>query len=133
MKNKGAGFLFMHGDKVLLLKKRNKNLWDIPGGHKEPKESFIEAAKRESKEEIGKLPKYKKAGYSLSESKKYKFKIYFAEVDKLFSCELSEEHESWGWFNIKNLPHKLHKKIRGAVQFLQQEKNQTKQDWFSSF
>ena len=40
MKNRGAGFLFMNGDKILLLKKTGKNLWDIPGGHRNQKNHF---------------------------------------------------------------------------------------------
>lgn len=133
MKNRGAGFLFMHGDKILLLKKTGKNLWDIPGGHKESKESFLDAAKRETIEEIGLLPDFTKLGFFLSESKKYKFKIYFAKVSNLFSCIISQEHESWDWFDINKLPHKLHKKIRGAIEFIIRQKEKSKSDWFTSF
>ena len=45
------------GDRILLLHRSsdaaNPGLWDLPGGHVEPGESLIQAARRETREETG--------------------------------------------------------------------------------
>lgn len=117
-KNKGAGIIFLHNDKVLLLKS-SKNIWEIPGGRKESGENFLDAARRETLEEIGSCPSFKLIGKYIYENDKNKYKIYFGVVDKKFKCKISDEHEDWGWFNLKNLPQPLHVKVVGALKMLE--------------
>ena len=135
MRNDGAGFVFMSGNTILLLKKTKKEIWDIPGGQKDYEENFLDAAKRETKEEIGKLPNYKKFGYFIYENSKNKYKVFFAKIPEPFACKLSDEHDSWGWFHLDNLPHKLHRKVRGAIKFLNKslKKDPKYGDWFTVF
>ena len=137
MKNEGAGIIFVSDEKILLTKKTDKNLWDIPGGRKKESESFFDAAKREAEEEIGKYPKFKKIGHYIEETNKFKYKIYFVKIDNTFSCVLSKEHDDWNWFEINKLPQKIHRKIDGAIEFLKDflKKNtkNTIKDWFSNF
>ena len=137
MKNCGAGIIFICKDEILLLEKANKQFWDIPGGKKKSSESYGDAAKRESEEEIGILPKYKKIGFYVHEGKNNKFKVYFAKVDKKFKCRLSDEHTDWKWFQINKLPQNLHIKVAGAIDFLTDAlyKNIDKkiQNWFTTF
>lgn len=116
-KNVGAGIIFL-ADKNILLLQNHKGIWEIPGGKKEPEEKLLDTARRETAEEIGSCPKFQKIGYFVSEKQNHKFKIYFGIVKTKFKCKLSHEHQDCGWFHIKNLPHKLHPKIVGAIKFL---------------
>lgn len=136
IKNQGAGFLFYTSDSVLLLLKAKNLLWEIPGGKKKQNEKHIEAAKRETKEEIGKLPKHTRTGFQLIETDKHEFKIYFGKVLKKFSCKISDEHLKWKWIKIDKLKdYKLHPKVEKAVQFIKNTLHGPKKsgDWFSSF
>ena len=52
----GAIAVLVDGDKVLLAQRGNppdKGLWGFPGGHVEPGETALEAARRELREETG--------------------------------------------------------------------------------
>ncbi len=116
-KNKGSGILFVCGDKVLLLQ-NNKGIWEIPGGKKEPDENYLETAKRETWEEIGKCPTFLLIGKYLFLTKKNKFKIYIGLVKNKFTCLLSDEHERFEWFDVNDLPQPLHAKVAGALDML---------------
>jgi 8-oxo-dGTP diphosphatase len=121
-KNEGAGIIFIHDDKILLLQ-NDKGLWEIPGGKKNKGEKFLEAAIRETAEEIGYCPEFKKIGYYIHENNKNKFKIYFGLVDSKFECKISDEHIDWKWANIDKLPQQLlHVKVAGAIKFLNKNK-----------
>lgn len=116
-KNVGAGIIFLVNNEILLLK-NHKGIWEIPGGKKEPREKLLNTARRETSEEIGYCPEFKKIGYFVSEKQNHKFKIYFGVVKSKFKCKLSHEHQDCAWFNVKKLPHNLHPKIVGAIEFL---------------
>lgn len=136
MKNQGGGFLFYTNNSFLLLLKAKNLLWEVPGGKKNANEKYLQAAKRETKEEIGKLPKFKKTGFQLIETDKHKFKIYFAKVQKEFSCQISDEHLKWKWIKFEKVnEYKLHPKVEKAVRFIADTLHSPKKkgDWFSSF
>lgn len=135
MKNQGAGFLFYTENEFLLLLKTKNKLWEVPGGKKKPNETHFNTAKRETKEEIGKLPKYVKTGFQLVETDKHSFKIYFAKVKKPFSCKISDEHLKWKWVKFNKFEeYKMHPKIYKAVQFLTKTLHSPKtNNWFYSF
>jgi 8-oxo-dGTP pyrophosphatase MutT (NUDIX family) len=122
VKNKGAGVIFLCNQDVLLLK-NPKNVWEIPGGKKDLKEKYALAAKRETKEEIGKWPGGKIVAKFLYEDHKNKFKIYVVFVPEKFLCSLSDEHKSYNWFDIKKLPQNIHKKILGSLDILKNKIN----------
>lgn len=48
-----AGILFLYNKKFLITKSKGTNVFTPPKGHVEPGESFLEAAIRETSEEIG--------------------------------------------------------------------------------
>ena len=131
MKNLGAGFIFIYKERILLLKKSDKDVWDIPGGRKQRKETYLQAATRETIEEIGVIPNFEKVGFYFREDKNNKYKIFYAKVVNPFKCFLSDEHEDYDWFPIKKLPQKLHKKISEAIDYLIESiKKEQKNDWF---
>lgn len=116
-KNVGSGIIFI-SDRDILLVQNKKGSWEIPGGRRDADEKLLDTARRETMEELGKCPSFKKIGYYVSEKPKYKFKIFFGIVRDKFKCVLSDEHSDYKWYNIKNLPQNLHPKIVGAVKFL---------------
>jgi 8-oxo-dGTP pyrophosphatase MutT (NUDIX family) len=117
-KNKGSGIIFIAGNKVLLLQ-NPKKIWEIPGGKKDKNEDYFSGAQRETAEELGKCPEFKLFGDFIHENKKNKFKIYFGKVKRPFVCRLSDEHLAYKWCDINDLPQLIHKKIAGALDFLQ--------------
>jgi len=117
MKKKGAGIIFICGEEILLLQKF-KGIWEIPGGRKEKNEKYLNTARRETREECSICPEFKMIGNYIFENLKNKYVIYFAKVEEKFSCNLSNEHVNFKWFNIKNLPKNIHAKITDAVTFL---------------
>lgn len=121
-----AGMLFYcpEDGSILLVKRsskmRNPNLWDIPGGRsvKDDKD-ILYTAKRETTEELGKLPdKYKLLTKyviqkKLKENSKYKYHVFIYTLtkeskNKWFSeIELDEENDKFGWFTLGKLPDNL--------------------------
>lgn len=114
--SKGAGIFFTDGSSVLLLKRAepgdNKNTWCLPGGKIEEGESPIDAARREAKEECGKVK-----GSRFEDSKErdgqHVWSTFFFRVNKPFKCKLSKEHSDWKWFKINDLEKiNLHPKLK---------------------
>lgn len=116
-KNKGAGIIFLCDNQVLLLK-NDKGIWEIPGGKRDKGEKYLDTARRETSEECSKCPAFTLFGNFVYENLKNKYKVYFAKINKKFNCQISDEHQDWGWFNIKKLPRPLHNKVIGALNFL---------------
>jgi 8-oxo-dGTP pyrophosphatase MutT (NUDIX family) len=117
VKNKGSGILFVFQDSIFLLQ-NNKGIWEIPGGKKDAKESFLQAAQRETFEEVGICPKFNLIGKYIYENNKNKFKIFIGTIPAKFPVKISDEHIRGKWFNIKKLPQYLHKKILGAIDLI---------------
>lgn len=81
---------------ILLLKKKN-NEWELPGGHLNVGESFLNGAIREVFEETSiKLKKLKIL------IKQKDFMLFFAKP-KDCAVRLSDEHISYGWFINKDV------------------------------
>ena len=53
MQQIGVGIAIIQSGKILLTKRRDFPVWCTPGGHLAPKESVLDAAIREAKEETG--------------------------------------------------------------------------------
>lgn len=49
----GAGVVCLRGGQVLMVRRRDNGLWDVPGGGLEPGETPEQAARRELSEETG--------------------------------------------------------------------------------
>jgi ADP-ribose pyrophosphatase YjhB (NUDIX family) len=101
----GAGILFTDGKKILLLKRSgsdHESTWSIPGGRSEENETPINTAKRETKEECGRIEGYK-IDHFQNKKENHIFHTYLYIVSKPFDCELSKEHSKWKWVKIKNV------------------------------
>ncbi len=119
-KVKAAGFVLLtkeRNPKFLLMKHPRR--WDLPKGHCEPNETYLETALRETHEETGIAPKsiavdedfvfvtkypvtYKRWG---DEVFKKKVKYFLGFLEKRPKLTLTE-HESAKWFDW-NPPHKI--------------------------
>lgn len=117
---KGAGIVFTDGEKILLLKRAekgdNKGTWCLPGGKVEEGEAFIDAARRESKEECGRVE-----GKRFEDSKEvdgnHTWMSFFFQIKKPFNCKLSEEHSDWKWVEINKLDKiNLHPKLEENIE-----------------
>ncbi|MBZ9712378.1 NUDIX domain-containing protein [Deinococcus multiflagellatus] len=53
MKRRGAGIAVVRGGNVLLIRRRDNGLWDVPGGGAGPGETPETTARRELREETG--------------------------------------------------------------------------------
>jgi 8-oxo-dGTP pyrophosphatase MutT (NUDIX family) len=136
---KGAGILFTNGEKILLLKRAekgdSKGTWCLPGGKVEDGETFIDAARRESKEECGRVE-----GKRFEDSKEidgnHIWMSFFFRIKKPFKCKLSNEHSDWKWVNLKeldkvNLHPKLKENIGTYIRIINKQfnKNITFKEW----
>ena len=101
----GAGILYTDGEKILLLKRNgsdNEGTWAIPGGKVEKGESYLDAARRESIEECGKVLGNRIEDFQ-SRDGAHHFYTYLYSVSKPFECELSKEHSKWKWVNLNEV------------------------------
>lgn len=114
--SKAAGIFFTDGQKVLLLKRSkkgdNEGTWGLPGGKVEENETLIDAAKREAKEECGKVE-----GSRFEDIKEqdgmHNWTTFFFKIKKPFDCKLSDEHTDYKWVDIKEIEkYKLHPELK---------------------
>lgn len=101
----GAGFVFITpSSKVLILQKPNKK-WCFVGGKKEKNETPYKTAKRETKEEIGFLPKGIVDDYFKHKKADQDVDVYsfVMKVDNIFVPKLNQEHIDYKWVKIKHL------------------------------
>jgi 8-oxo-dGTP diphosphatase len=121
--NGGAGLLLRYkaadGDSRYLLALRSRSVdepatWGIPGGAIRDGESPEEAARRETVEEVGSLPRYRRVAEEVQDcGGGWQFHIILADVDAPIEAYSSQETEATGWFtrrDMENLP--LHPGIR---------------------
>jgi 8-oxo-dGTP diphosphatase len=98
-------FFNPENNKVLILLKKGKNIWDIPGGRIDEGEKLFEALDRELKEEITTLKEYKIIGVlnaSIIERVSLMLIYYKIEAD-LTEIGLSEEHASYRWVSLEEI------------------------------
>lgn len=83
-----AVIVSMYRDKWVLCKHKDRNTWEIPGGHREKNETILETAKRELFEETGakKFEIMPVCSYSLN---RYAM-LFFAEITELADLPESE-------------------------------------------
>lgn len=110
--SKAAGIFFTDGSKVLLLKRSDKGdnggTWGLPGGKVEEKETLIDAASREAKEECGHVEGSRFEDLK-EEDGMHVWTTFFFKIKKPFDCKLSDEHTEYKWINLDELKnYKLH-------------------------
>lgn len=135
-----AKALIFENDELLLVKKRSPSFWDLPGGRIDPRETIIEAFKREIAEELPDFTEYKieklvgarlkdgllKDGYGL-------FLVYLlvTSTSKQNKFTLSREHEEHRFFGLEEidkLEHPLDKVYGGLVRKVRGEEIQLNDD-----
>lgn len=113
MKKNGGVLLICEETGNFLLGERAKNIpfsdcWALFGGSIEEGESVLEGVKRELMEET-QIPsdniKYELFEVQTTFGDPYHF--YLGYCDKEYGCKLNEESQSYGWFNLNNLPNPL--------------------------
>jgi len=118
---RGAGIIFTDGDSVLLLRRAekgdNKGRWGTPGGKAEDGETMLGTAQRETREEIGKLPeRARRITHIDSTDGRHHFRTYICEVPSRFECELSDEHDDYGWYGLDDVKKlNLHPKLNDLM------------------
>ncbi len=127
----GVGVMILDGNKVLLGKRKSSHgegEYAYPGGHLEYMESFEECAKREVKEECG-LEINNIRFLRLKNATEYKPKHYIdiALVADYVSGtpEVLEPNkcESWGWYDLDDLPNPLFEFCISAFESLKSGQN----------
>jgi len=107
---RAAGILFVHGDRVLLLKRAEAaqdapGTWAFPGGGIEAGETPEVAARRELQEECS----YAYTGPLMPlYTSRDGFACFGAALDKVFEPVLNDEHTAARWVPFDNLPEPLH-------------------------
>jgi 8-oxo-dGTP pyrophosphatase MutT (NUDIX family) len=98
----GAGIIFFDGERILLLKKKNKK-WGFIGGKPVEEETPYQTAIRETKEEIGCIhgEKIKELKIKIKGSSYYTY--IFKVKEKFDDISLSEEHVDYSWISLNNL------------------------------
>jgi len=101
-----AGLFLTHGDKVLLLKRSKKEShagsWGLPGGKGNTGESFLDCAKREAKEETGRVPDFKVFGHLDEPIINGTYRTFICKIDKPYKVKLSSEHTEYSWVSFKD-------------------------------
>lgn len=101
--------LFNEKNEILLMKAKNDEKWDLPGGHFEKNDTdILESLKREVAEEIGESVDFEILEEISVELRKYKgeFKnvkaVYLAKYN-LGKIKLSEEHSDFQWISLAEI------------------------------
>lgn len=136
MKHLGAGILHTDGKKVLLLHRSGEtrahpHTWACSGGVIEDGEDSLQAAERESKEEIGCLK-----GKKLAEFSNDPFIMYIYKVNKPFNVKLNDEHTESKWVDLNDVKdYELHPNFKKEwpkyLRAIEKSSNSFK-EWLSS-
>jgi 8-oxo-dGTP pyrophosphatase MutT (NUDIX family) len=112
---KCAGMIIRAAKKFLLIKRVENGVWEQPGGHLDPGETPVQAARRETQEEIGDTPNgpVKQVKHTVGDGVDYT--TFLKDVPMEFAPTLSHEHTNFGWFSLDDLPANTHPKCAATM------------------
>jgi len=106
----GVGIILIRDNKILLLLRKDRNEWSIPGGKVELNEKIEDTALREMKEEIGvdiKILKMLDTVETFADNVHWLSIIVVGKIIKGEPKNMEEEvHSEIKWFDLNNLPEK---------------------------
>jgi 8-oxo-dGTP pyrophosphatase MutT (NUDIX family) len=126
----GVGVIFCAQDtgRHLFLLRNNKfsQEWGLPGGKVEPKETLMQALKRECMEEIQHWPQNVKVfpiEKFTSDDKKFSYHTFYCLIDSEFTPILNHEHLGYCWIDGNMFPKPLHRGLFNTLNydFIQQK------------
>ena len=98
----GAGVIFCTKTGKVLILKKDSNMWGLPGGKPEQKESPRETAIREAREETGIEATNLTQPIIINFNNKTYYS-YICILDDVVDVTLSTEHKKYDWAKIKDL------------------------------
>lgn len=106
---------------LFLLRNHGKTAgtWGFVGGRKEPRDlTPVEALKRETEEEVGKIGQIKKIvplELFISEDQKFQYNTYVVIVENEFIPTLNDEHSGYAWCTYDQWPKPLHSGVKNSL------------------
>ena len=109
---KYGGVLLICGDKFLLGQRSKDtsfpNSWSLFGGKIEKGESVLEGIKRELYEETKiKSDNIRFVPFEVQWGMGYPYHFYLGYCDEEYKCQINEENQNWGWFDLNTIPKPL--------------------------
>jgi 8-oxo-dGTP diphosphatase len=99
--------IIQNPEKAVLILKHKIGKWLLPGGKIQKNESWLEALKREIKEETGitqfKIKKILDIDSWIENETGYYVVTFVAEIPETYKIELSHEHIDYKWIKMENL------------------------------
>lgn len=105
--SKFVGSIFITNDSKILILKRSPNTdhgstWSLPGGGPKDKESPLETAKRECKEETGYFPSTAKQIDKIV-LEAGQVTIFIFKINQPYNIKLNREHTDYKWVKVPEL------------------------------
>jgi 8-oxo-dGTP pyrophosphatase MutT (NUDIX family) len=102
-----AGVVVFNSQEQVLLLEHN-GVWDLPKGHVEDGESYLEGALRECREETGLSHRHDLEVFpyhfvNVPSKKLLRFYLGFSDGD----VEISDEHDDFAWVSVREATHLL--------------------------
>lgn len=116
-----AGILFIYPDRrlVFLIQRSNQvsspGVWSIPGGGIEAGETPLQAAYRETTEEVGSVPSHRIRDQVTRGSYTTFIADVAAAVVEQFQPKLNSECSDAAWFGPNHLPSPMHESVKRIV------------------
>lgn len=121
-----AGFIFICTERhSIFLAKRSKYVeaplvWGSIGGGVETNEGYLEAARREVKEEAGSMPDIERIlDSTVWKDGNFRYKTFLAKISPKtmdsWKPKLNHENSAVQWFEIGSLPQDLHPGLRWTL------------------
>jgi len=117
----GALFYSTSTKRFLFLQRtseKTKGTWGLVGGRMKYTESAFEGLKREIKEEVGAIPKFKKViplEMFTSNDEKFFFHTYLIAIESEFLPKLNDEHSGYCWTAFECWPKNLHMGLKNTL------------------